>query len=51
MSGVNPCGVFATENGDPHTVAYCNLNENHSGPHYSVLKDKQWSDNDEESDE
>lgn len=51
MSRVNPCGAFTTENNDPHTAAYCNLVENHSGPHYSVLKNKVWVDEDEERDE
>lgn len=44
MSKANPCGVFVAVNDDPHTAAYCNLVENHSGPHYSVLKNKVWGD-------
>lgn len=48
MGKVKPCGAFVTENNDPHTAAYCNLIENHSGPHYSVLKNKVWGDDDAE---
>lgn len=37
-----PCGAFHPDGDDPHTAAYCNLQEDHAGAHYSVLKGKQW---------
>lgn len=48
MSSFIACGAFSTENDDPHAAAYCTLIENHSGPHYSELKNKVWGDDDDE---
>ena len=39
-----PCGHIHPDTTDPHAATYCNLQEDHPGPHWSILKGTTWED-------
>ena len=40
-----PCGHIHPDTTDSHAATYCNLQEDHTGPHWSILKNTTWEDN------
>ena len=41
----HPCGHIHPDTTDLHAATYCNLQEDHPGPHWSILKGTTWEDN------